>query len=295
MNKLLPFIFLLVLITGCGNFVSVKVMRPAEISTAQYKKTAIGNIFANNSRSNDIQTFRTTLLAALQKKNYFEIIDTRMGMPSGNDVLIINANITNSDYNEEVTRGEPYKDKEGKSHVDQRREGTHVLNTSYQLNTINGVVVGIKSTVNESSTSTTATDKVPDGINREQLVLESITASVNEFLRAIIPYEERVSVEFMDDKSMPELKKGIEAAENGFWDLAITHFSKATAQTKNPLVHYAYYNEGVAYMYSYDFPKARISLRKALELKGSESVYKRAYQELDRMERDEIKLKEQRK
>lgn len=295
MKKLLPFLFLLLLMTGCGNFVSVKVMRPAEISTAQYKKAAIGNVFANNSRYNDIQNFRSILTAELQKKNYFQIHDTRMGIPSGNDILIINANILNSVYNEEVTIGDEYKDKKGVAHRDHRRLGRHTLSLQYTLNSSMGVLIGEKSTQDVEETATSETDKTPPQINSDELIMQNFRNSIQTFLRAIIPYEERVSVEFMDDKSMPELKKGIEAAENGFWDLAITHFSKETAQTKNPLVHYAYYNEGVAYMYSYDFAKARISLRKALEMKGSESVYKRAYQELDRMERDEIKLKEQRK
>ncbi len=295
MKKLVPFFLAVVLLTGCGNFVSVKVLRPAEISTAQYKKAAIGNVFASNTKSSDVANFRSTLITELQKKKYFEILDTRMGMPSGTDVLIINANILNSDYTEEITKGDPYEDKEGKTHIDQKRTGNHTLSINYQLNSINGVIIGTKNTEDLTSISNSATDIVPAVINRDGLILQNLQKSIANFLRAIIPYEERVSVELKSDESMPELTKGIEAAENGLWDISIKNFMKASSQTSNPLVHYAYYNLGVAYMYTYDFQNARTALRKALEMKGSESAYKKAYQELDRMEQDEIKLQEQRK
>lgn len=283
------------LLTSCGNYVSVKVMRPAEISTAQYKKAAIGNVFANNSRSNDVQNFRSILTSELQKKNRFQILDTKLGVPSNSDILIINVNILNSQYNEEVTIGDEYKDKNGKPHRDHRRSGTHTLSVRYTLNNSMGVYVGEKSTQHEEEKTTSETDKAPPNINVDELMFDNMRFSVLEFIKAIIPYEEPVSVELKDDESMPYLKKGIEAAENGFWDLAISHFSKEAKASSNPLIHYAYYDLGIAYLYSYDFVNARINLRKALEMKGNEGAYKRAYAELDRMERDEIKLYEQRK
>lgn len=295
MKKFCSFLVLLLVLNSCGNYVSVKVMRPAEISTAQYKKVAIGNVFANNSRYGEVDKLRTLLTSELQKKNYFQIIDTRMGIPAGNDLIVINSNILTSTYNEDVTVGDEYKDKNGKPHRDHQRNGKHTLSVQYRLTTVNGVIAGEKSTQSEDEKSTTETDKAPPSINVDELVLENVLNSVNEFLRSIIPYEERISIELKDDESMPNLKKGIEAAENGFWDLAVSHFSKEAKASSNPLVHYAYYNLGVVYLYSYDFEKARINLRKALEMKGNEGAYKRMYAELDRMERDEIKLKEQRK
>jgi tetratricopeptide (TPR) repeat protein len=288
MKNSLLLILLILLLNSCGNYVTVKVMRPSEISTAQYKKAAIGNVFANNSRYNDVQNFRSILTTELQKKKRFQILDTKLGVPSSNETLIINVNILNSEYKEEITIGEEYKDKKGTTHRDQRRIGKHTLSVNYTLNTSMGAYIGEKSTQKEEETSTTETDKAPPSINSDQLVLDNIRYSVMEFLKSIIPYEEPVSVELMDDKSIPDLKKGIEAAENGFWDIAITHFTRATQASKNPFVHYAHYNLGVAYLYSYDFANARIHLRKALEIKGNESAYKRMYQELDRMERDEI-------
>jgi tetratricopeptide (TPR) repeat protein len=292
-------IILSFLLLSCGNYISVKVIRPAEIPTTQYKKVVIGTVVNNDKEyyldKKYIQNFHSILSEELQKKNYFQVIHSKNDIPSSDDIIIISAYLQKSEYDEESIVGEVVSENNGYPHRDNRRLGKHLLNVHYKVNSINGELIGKKIIKSEDETTISDFEFIHPTINAEVVILRNFQRSIQTFLRAIIPYEERVSVEFMDDKSMPELKKGIEAAENGFWDLAISNFSKATTQSNNPLVHYAHYNLGIAYMYSYDFPNARISLRKALELNGSESVYKRAFQVLDRMERVEIKLKEQQK
>ena len=113
-------------------------------------------------------------------------------------------------------------------------------------------------------------------------------------MRVIAPYTEQVRVSFETAKEMPELDSGFNMAKLGNWDAAIEIFQKAISTYSNsPLVHKAYYNLGLSYMYTDQFDQAQTALDKAYAGKPDERKYKNAIKDLKTRIKDKRRLEEQ--
>ena len=98
---------------------------------------------------------------------------------------------------------------------------------------------------------------------------------------------------FETDGKMPELERGFKKAETDDWTAAIDLFQQATeAYSNSDVVHKAYYNLGVSYLYTDQFGQARTALEEAYARKA-EKRYKKAVEQLDVRIEDKQRLEEQ--
>lgn len=90
---------------------------------------------------------------------------------------------------------------------------------------------------------------------------------IDEFLRELTRYTEKVDVELRADDDLPELKEGIALARGHEWDKAIGVFTGVANKYPDAVnIDKAWFDLGVACEYSHRFDDARRYLQKALEL-----------------------------
>lgn len=101
------------------------------------------------------------------------------------------------------------------------------------------------------------------------------------------------SLSFETDKEIPELERGFRMVKLGNWDAALDIFQRVTETYPNsPLIHKAYYNLGLGYMYTDQFDQARTALEQAYARK-SEGKYLKAIEKLNVRIEDKRRLEEQ--
>ena len=156
-------------------------------------------------------------------------------------------------------------------------------------------VLTIKNFTREASNSETRENAYPKSIDKDRLFKSCRAQLVQSFIRVIVPYTEMVRVAFETDDKMPELERGYNMVKEGNWDAAIDLFSQTTEIYSNsPLVHKAYYNLGVSYMYTDQFDQGLSALEEAYAIKA-EGKYQKAMTALNRRIEDKRRLEEQRR
>ena len=315
----LPFLLITALFMGCGTkAVYITVTRPAEVNLKNFDKIAVGEIKVNESG-----VFSEELMQALFESERFEVLDhesLKMSL-SQNDLVmstlmeggseeeirkifgniaLISGNITEYDYDEDSTsKVSEHKDKEtGKvtTTLTYYRTGTARVSASLRVMDLRTAKILANRKFTESKTATKSrTNSRPSSIDRTPLFEACREEIIDSFMRMIAPYTERVQVAFETAKEMPELERGFNMAKLGNWDAAIDIFQKVTGTYSNsPLVHKAYYNLGLSYLYADRFDEARTALEAAYVGKP-ESKYKKAIDELNVRIEDKRRLEEQRR
>lgn len=321
-TQLWPLTFLLIstLFMGCGTkAVYITVTRPAEVNLKDFDKIAVGEIKVNGSG-----VFSEELMQALFDSERFEVLDhesLKMSL-SQNDlvmsslmeggseeeirtifgnIVLISGNITEYDYDEELTsRESTHKDKETGKVTTTRtyyREGTARVSASLRVMDLRTAKILAKRKFTKSKTATKSRrNSRPSTIDSLALFEACRENIVRSFMRMIAPYTERVQVSFESAKEMPELASGFNMVKLGNWDAAIGIFQKATATYSNsPLVHKAYYNLGLSYMYTDQFDQAQTALEEAYTRKPDAQKYLKAINDLKARIGDKRRLEDQRR
>ena len=317
-----PLTFLLIsaLFMGCGTkAVFITVTRPAEVNLKNFDKIAVGEIRGWGSRS-----FSDELMQALFEAERFEVLDhesLKMSLTQNNlfmssltdggneeeirkifgNLAFIYGNITEYDYDEDVTHKDvERKDKEtGKVTTTRtyRREGTASVRVSLRIVDLRTSKILVRKNFTESETKTKSSkNSRPPSIDRDPLLEACREKIIDSFMRMIAPYTERVQVSFESAKEMPELASGFNMVKVGNWDTAIDIFQKATSTySSSPLVHKAYYNLGLSYMYTDQFDQAQTALEEAYGGKPDERKYLNAINKLKERIEETRRLEEQRR
>lgn len=308
-----------VLLMGCGTkAVYITVTRPAEVNLKNFDKIAVGEIKVNGSG-----VFSEELMQVLFESERFEVLDhesLKMAlsqndlvmsslMDGGNEeeirkifgnIALISGNITESEYDENLTsRESTHKDKETGKVTTTRtyyRTGTARVSASLRVMDLRTAKILAKRNFTKSKSATKSRrNSRPAPIDSLALLEACREKIIGSFMRMIAPYTERVRVSFETAKEMPELASGFNMAKVGNWDAAIDIFQQATAaHSASPLVHKAYYNLGLSYMYTDRFDEAHTALEEAYVGKP-ESKYKKAIDELNVRIEDTRRLEEQRR
>ena len=317
--RLLPLLWLSPLLIGCGTkAVYLTVTRPAEVNLKDFDKIAVGEIKVHGSAA-----FSEELMQALFDSERFEVLDhesLKMAL-SQNDLVmstlmegdseeeirrifgniaLISGNITGYEYDENLTSTtSEKKDKEtGKVTTTRtyKRTGTARVGASLRIMDLRTAkILATKNLTKSKSANRTRTNSRPGRIDSLALFRNCRAQIISSFMRVIAPYTERVQVSFETAKEMPELERGFNLAKLGNWDAAIGIFEEVTrAYSSSPVVHKAYYNLGLSYMYSDRFDEAKAALEEAYASKP-ERKYKKAIDELDVRIEDTRRLEEQRR
>ena len=216
------------------------------------------------------------------------------------NLALISGNVSAYDYDEDVTDEDvERKDKETGKVTTTRtyyREGTARVSVSLRVVDLRTSKILANKKFTEFQTERKSKkNSRPGPINRTPLFEACREEIIGSFMRMIIPYTERVYVAFESAKEMPELASGFNMAKRGNWDAAIDIFQRVTeTYPDSPLVHKAYYNLGLSYMYADRFDNARTALEEAYVGKP-ESKYKKAIDELNVRIEDKRRLEEQRR
>lgn len=316
----LTLLLISILFMGCGASLRVPVIRPAEINLKSYDTIALGEIKTeiktqeettdfklgplsiNISRKNKDKKdfyFTSQLTQALKATRFKVLSYDGLITPSEGGVAVISGHI-DYDYDEDMTKSESKKkDKktgEVKTTLTYTRKGSATVKAVLQV--IDGrtkEVLTIKNFTKRASDSERRENSYPKSIDRDRLFKSCREQIVQSFIRVIVPYTEMVSVAFETDDKMPELERGFNMVKEGNWDAAIDFFSQTTEIYSNsPLVHKAYYNLGLGYMYTDQFDQGLSALEEAYAIKA-EGKYQKAIEALDRRIEDKRRLEEQRR
>lgn len=268
------------LLTNCASpRVTVMMLKPAEINLAGVKKIAIGEIKGNAG----IDTSNLLTEKLFNKSDLFEVVDRQnlerimkehklnsTGIVDGNTAVEIGKFMgaaalifgdSNSKYKLKRTRGDSWRDKEGRSHVKYYAKGTAIITTSLRVvGLTTGKILATKRIVKTTEKTNSSTDERPEEPNKDALLESALTDVIDEFMRMIAPYQEPVTVRFED----PETdfgKTAIKYAKQAQWELAIGKFKEE--KRLKPMIVGSWYNLGVAYSYSGQYDLAKETLTQA--------------------------------
>ncbi|MBI3005620.1 MAG: hypothetical protein HYY49_09430 [Ignavibacteriales bacterium] len=311
--KLTSVFLLFSLFVQCGTtMITVPVMRPAEINLGKLKKVAVGRVSGEAARDveDDLigQLIESNAFEVLDRSNLdkiireyrlsmSELIDEKTALQLGSLIgaaALIFARVADHRYNEQVLQGEPYKDKEGKTHVRHTREGKARVTINFRITDLTtGRFIFSKDITHDALAQTSAVDGRPPRIEDEDLLRSARRNIVRQFVSRIAPHWESVRVKMLTDSEMPELESGVSYAKIREWDRAIELFTSATEKyAGHESRHKAFYNLGVAYEFSARFEEAVAALHKAYELKA-DSEYLAEIESCRRREREYKKVQEQ--
>ncbi len=287
-------ITVLALLAACGTTsVAVTVTRPAEINLREYRKIAIGDIVDQYGRkgrhANDLADeitsvlFSSNLFEVLNRENLARIMSEHaltetgiidestapeIGKIVGSGALVF-GRIQTDHYQEDLSKGDPYTDKEGRSHQIHVRKGVYRVTTNLQVIDIETAkVLAARSLTAQKTERITADRKDPDSIDRDRLYRRCISDISRQFRRMVAPYEVQVRAAFLTDDMLPEMDQAIGYFRIGEWDDGIVLLEGATRRTDldGEVQAKAYYNLGLAKIYAGEFDAAIDHLKTALSL-----------------------------
>ncbi len=299
----------------------ITVKRPAEVNLKDYKQLAIGDIVDASGRvtshTNDVGD---GLASTLFSSGFFQVLDrehlntimkehklnfsglvdentaAQLGELVGAAVLVFGRLQTDKYEEEDITKGDPWKDKNGGYHQSYYRKGKYRLILSIKLIDIQtGRIIAIKDLPAEYSAQTKADNKLPPDIDKDALYTACLKNVLNQFLRLVAPYDVQVKANFETDKMLPEIDKAITQFKIGEWDVGLSLLEQATQKTGLEQKTYAktYYNLGLAQMYGGNPEIAIENFKKAMSINPSSKRYQDSIVEA-KAEKDKMdKLKEQ--
>ena len=176
-----------------------------------------------------------------------------------------------------------------------RRKGTATVSVSLRIVDLRtSEILAQKNFTERKSKEKSKNNAEPARIDSTSLLKKCQAKIIRSFVRMIAPYTEKVYVSFETAKEIPELRSGFEMVRLGNWDAATDIFQKVTEiYSDSPLVHKAYYNLGLSYMYTDQFDQAHTALEGAYARKPK-SKYRDAFAKLNVRIKDKRRLEEQR-
>lgn len=295
----------LLILTSCAPSVKVAVTRPAEINLIGIKRVAMGDIEGNTGvplsdiltqklfESGRYEVMDRQHMNVLMREHNLKlsgVVDeqtsVKIGGLLGIQALILGS--SNGQYNQRTEIGNAYKcSKPGGVCRDYKKIAQGRINTTVKVVDLKtGKIIAIRNFADEDSDSKWEANEWPPDLDRGIIMGNILNMTANKFMRMIAPYTDYVNVEFEDSK-IPEVKAGIVTAQSGQWDSACVQFKNAVSS--NPTDAAAWYNLGLAYMYSYQFDDAIQAFNKANVLKPS-SKYAQEIANCNRLRGEKKKL-----
>jgi len=300
MKHVIVLLLLTLTFTSCGvSYLTVPVQKPSEFNTAKFENASIGEFASLTNLTNEGKQIEMDLTRAIQTSKRFKVVDKNFAKSAKDLTMLISGTVDEYNYNEDDITYSTYKDEKGKQQTSFKRTGYVSLSITFQIASMeDGELIGVK-TLNEKVTKeVTALNARPAEINhtqKMQMVSEARNKMVESFMKSIVPYTVNVQVELRSDDAIPELAQGIEYAKKGEWNRAKEIFQKGTGNNQSENIHKAFYNLGVACLYSFDFECARNSIEKAKTISPYDQLYKDMLTKCSDMEYEYNELQAQKK
>jgi len=305
------------LLVSCGTSrVLLNVKRPAEINLKGFKKIAIGSITGGQgNHASDISDGITTKLVGsnsfevLDRQNLQKILDehklTMEGVidPNGaaelgkfiGSAALVFGRVQSDKYKEEVTEDKPWTGQDGSYHKTIRRSGEYDLSVHLQVVDIQtSKILGVKDIPVTYTAETRADNQVPEAISVDNLYTSAVQKICDDFMKLVASYDVQVSADFETDKELPEMESAIAQFKIGESVEAVKILDGASKKSfSDPKIKAkAFYDLGLAQMYSGIYDEAAANLKKAYGLNAS-SRYEDAIQQCKNEKAQADKLKAQ--
>ena len=215
------------------------------------------------------------------------------------NLAFIYGNISVYDYDEELThidrKNEDKKTGKVTTTRTYSRTGTATVQASLRVVDLRTSKILANRTFRESERRRVwKNNSRPPAIDSAPLFKDCRARIIRSFMRMIVPYSEHVYVSFETDKEIPELDHGFRMVKAGDWEGATDVFQNLVeTYSTSPLIHKAYYNLGLSYMYTDRFDEARTALKQAYSAKP-ERKYMEAISNLNKRIEDTRRLEAQR-
>jgi tetratricopeptide (TPR) repeat protein len=308
-HKQIAMLIVALALTGCATTVTVPVQRPAEINLKGVKRIAIGEITGHGGEiiadlvtSKLFESGRFEVLERAQMEKIFKehalsltgAIDpttaAQLGKLTGAQVLILgNVAMYKTDPIQLKTRR--YETKKG-VHYDYEKTVTAKVNFTLKVVELEtGKILAVKTINEEAKRTTSETDEYPPDPDKDAALNEAVNKAVDQFIKTISPYWEQVKVKFcrpgIFKSPPPDLREGERLAKAGMWEEALEKF-KAAAESR-PTDKCAWYDLGIAYLYTNRFNEAEKAFKEAFKLGCQEAVkqiaiVKRRIEEVKKLE-----------
>ncbi len=314
-------LFCSALLFGCATqSLKLTVTRPAEINLKGFDKIAIGDIEDRNGGvSQHSRDISDKITSALFESKRFEVLDRQhlgtllkehnltvsglvdektaaeLGKFIGAAVFVF-GRIQTDKYDEEIEKGKPWTGKDGSYHQTYRRRGQYSLTVHLSVVDLKtSKVLAIKDIAAVAKESTSADRKVPEKIDVSVLYTQCIYKITTDFLRMIAPYQVNVVARFITGGKVPEFQQAIAYFKANDWDSGISVLESVTQKEglEPTLKAKAFYNIGLAQMYSGRNDEAIENLQKAITLDPKKSMYTNALAQAKREKENADKLKQQ--
>ena len=302
---------------GCSSTrLTIPVVRPAEVDLSDFERIAVGDI-----RGREGAPFPAELAKALLDTERLEVLDhadleRRLSannlalealLEGGNQeqvkeifgaTVFISGEVTNSVYDEEITQSSSSRlDTEAGRLSFTRtytRIGTARMEATLRLVDLRtSRVVTVKDfRAEETRKNRSINDPEPDWIDRSPLFEACRAQMIQAFMRMITSHTRYVQVAFERDGRIPVLQQGFDKARTGQWQEAIDLFRQGTGSSHSQVVHKAFYNLGLAYLYTDQLVKSRNAFEEAYA-RTPEKDYQRALRRVNARIEDRRRLHEQ--
>jgi tetratricopeptide (TPR) repeat protein len=275
-------------LVSCAKKAIVPITRPAEINLVGIKRIAMGDITGNAGTAlSDILTqklFESGRYEVLDRQNINalmrehnlnlsgavdEATAVKIGGLLGTSAMIFGS--SNGQYSQKTEIGQRYScgsKREPSVCQEYKKIGQGRISTTLKVVDLKtGKIVAIKNFSEQGSDSASENNEWPPDLDQDVIMGKILNTTAAQFMKMIAPYTDFVSVEFDDDSKMPEVNAGIESAQKGLWDSASIQFKNAV--DRNPSDAAAWYNLGLAYMYTYRFDDAIQAFNRSNSIKPS--------------------------
>ncbi len=297
--KHLFFLFIITL-TSCGvSYLTVPVQKPSEFNTSHFENASIGDFASLTSLTNEGKQIELVLSRALQNSKRFKVVDKNFAKSSSATTMLISGTVDEYHYIEDDITYSTFKDEKGKQQTIFTRKGKVTLTITFQIASMeDGELIGVKTLIENVSMETKGQNTKPVEISisdKMQMVARARENLVESFMKTILPYTVNIQVELKSDDEIPELALGIEYAQKGDWKKAKELFKGSLKNGNSLNMHKAFYNMGIACMYSYDFECARNSFETAKNMLPTDQLYTSMLTKCNDMEFEYNELQAQQK
>jgi tetratricopeptide (TPR) repeat protein len=308
------------LLSGCATqSLNLTVTRPAEVNLKGFEKIAIGDIADQqgevSTHSMDISDRITSVLFESQR---FEVMDrqhigtllkehnlTASGLVNEKTAaeigefigaaVFVFGRIQTDKYDEEVGKDDAWTDRNGNYRQTFWRRGLYQLTVHVSLVDLKtSKILAIKDLSAAFKSSTSADKQTPEKINVDDLYTKCVEQIANDFMKTIAPYQVTVVAKFITDSKVPELAQAIAHFKADDFETGISLLESTTEKDglETTQKAKAYYNLGLAQMYSGLNDEAVENLQKAISLEPK-SMYTNALAQAKREKENADKLKQQ--
>jgi len=299
---LVGLVLLASVLSSCATMVTMTVTRPSEINLRQSRIIAIGE-FQGGKIGHALDLGEKFTAKLVQSKYFKSVIDRqnlsgiikeqdlslnglmddasviRVGKMIGAAVIVF-GRVGIDSYKEEtkseqVERYDAKTDKKVMVTVNTVK-GTYTLSVNITITDVETAkILGAKDFLATRSAENRADNKAPAAINDTALYLDCLESVSTQFMKYVVPYQDRVSVVIETDDKIPEVEAAVKFLQAGETERALGLLADAKNRSYKEMdvSAKAYYNYGIVLVYNGSFDEGMHNINEAIARNPKNDLY----------------------